>query len=56
MRIGWKKKPEECALFGRHIRKWKGNIEMEYKEIGWEVVDCIPRAQGMERLLAFAKN
>jgi len=29
---------------------------MEYKGIGWEVVDAIHRARGMERWWAFANN
>jgi len=54
MRNVWKKKPEEGAQYGRYIRRWKGNIEMEYKGIGLKVIDCIPR--GTERFRAFAKN
>jgi hypothetical protein len=56
MRYGWKRKPEEDALYGRHIRRWKGNTEMEYKGIGWEVVDCVHQARSTERWRAFAKN
>jgi len=46
VRYGWKRKPEEGRLYGRNIRRSKGNAEMEHTEIGWEVVDCIHRASG----------
>lgn len=34
MRYGRKAKPEEERLYGGHIRRWKGNTEMEYKGTG----------------------
>jgi hypothetical protein len=56
MRYGRKAKPEEERLYGRHIRRWKGNTEMEYNGTGWEVVDCIHLAQGTDRWRALAKK
>jgi hypothetical protein len=32
-------KPEEKRPFGRPLRRWKNNIGMGLKEIGWEGVD-----------------
>jgi hypothetical protein len=37
-------KPERPPL-GRHIGRWKDNIKMDFREIGWSGVDCIDLAQ-----------
>jgi len=34
---------------GRHRRRWEDNIRMDLREIGWEVVDWIHLAQGMDQ-------
>ena len=30
---------------GRHRHRWEDNIKMDYKEMGWEDVECIRLAQ-----------
>jgi len=32
-------KPEERGPFGRHIRRWKNNIKMPLKDVGWGEVN-----------------
>jgi hypothetical protein len=32
-------KPEGKRPLGRPKRRWKDNIKMNFREIGWEVVD-----------------
>jgi len=34
-------KPEGKRSLGRSRRRWKDNIRMDLREIGWEGVDCI---------------
>jgi hypothetical protein len=38
-------KSERKRQLGRHTRRWKDNIQMDLKEIGWEVVDWINLTQ-----------
>jgi len=45
-------KPEGKRLAGRHRHRWEGNIRNCLGEIGWEVVDCITRAQDRDQWLA----
>jgi len=56
VRYGWNINPEEDRLYGRHIRRWKGNTEMEYTGIGWEVVDCIHRASGQGEVAGLSEK
>jgi hypothetical protein len=38
-------KPEGQTSLGRPRRRWEGNIKMDLREIGWDVVDWIDKAQ-----------
>jgi hypothetical protein len=38
-------KPEGKRPLGRPGRRWEDNIRMNFREIGWEDVDCIHLAQ-----------
>jgi hypothetical protein len=40
--------PEGKKLLGRPRRRWKENIRIDLREIGWEVVDRIHLAQYMD--------
>jgi hypothetical protein len=41
-------KSEGKRLFGRHRRRWEDNIRLGLREIGWEIVDWIYLAQGLD--------
>jgi hypothetical protein len=43
-------KPEGKRPLGRHKCKWKDNIKMDLREIGWGDVDLIDMAQNMDQL------
>lgn len=38
-------KLEGRGPFGRHIRRWKNNIKMTVKDVGWGQVNCMNVAQ-----------
>jgi hypothetical protein len=38
-------KPEGKGTFGKLRRKWKDNMKMDIKEIGWECLEWIYLAQ-----------
>ena len=40
-------KPEGRGPFGRYIRRWKDNIKMAVKDIGWGEVNCMDVVLGM---------
>jgi hypothetical protein len=42
-------KPEGNRPLGRPKRRWKDNIKMDVREIGWEVVDWIHMAQDRDQ-------
>jgi hypothetical protein len=42
------RKPERKLQLRRHSRKWKNNIKMDIKEIGWEAMEWIHLAQYMD--------
>jgi hypothetical protein len=48
--------PEGKRPFGTSRRKWKGNIRMDLREIGWEGVDWIHLAQDRDQCLAFVNT
>jgi hypothetical protein len=45
-------KPEGKRQFGRPRLRWEGNIAMDLKEVGWELVDCIHVAQNKGQWLS----
>jgi hypothetical protein len=49
-------KPEGTRPFGRPRRRWKDNIEMDLKEIGWEGVEWIHLAQDVVQWRAVMKT
>jgi hypothetical protein len=42
-------KPEGKRSLARSRRRWKDNIRMDLREIGWEGVDCIYLAQDRDQ-------
>jgi hypothetical protein len=49
IRDGYKilvRKPEGKRPLGRPRHKWEDNIRMDFRDIGWEVVDWLHLAQG----------
>jgi hypothetical protein len=42
-------KPEEKRPLGRPRRRWVGNIKMNLREIGWDVIDLIDLAQDRDQ-------
>jgi hypothetical protein len=34
-------KPEGKRLFGRPRRRWKEKFRIDFREVGWESVDCM---------------
>jgi hypothetical protein len=44
--FGWKIRKEETTW---NIYRWEDKIEIDHKEVGWEVLDCIHLAQGMDQ-------
>lgn len=51
----WVGKPEGKGSLGRPWRRWKENIKMYFKEIGFEGVDWINVARDMDKLRAVCK-
>jgi hypothetical protein len=45
-------KPEEKRPLGRPRYRWKGNIRMDLREIGWEDVNWVHLAQDMGKCRA----
>jgi hypothetical protein len=45
-------KPEGKRPFGRRRHRWKGNINMDLQEVGWESMDWIGLAQDRDRWTA----
>jgi hypothetical protein len=45
-------KPEGRKPLGRPRRKWKDNIKMDLREVGWGGMDWINLAQDRDRLRA----
>jgi hypothetical protein len=45
-------KPEGRRPLGRPRRRKEDNIKMDFKEVGWRVMDCIDLAQGRDRFQA----
>jgi hypothetical protein len=43
------RKPEGKGQLTRHRHRWEGNIRMDLREIGWEVVDWIHLAQDKDQ-------
>jgi hypothetical protein len=41
--------PERKRLLGRPKHRWKDNIRIDLREIGWEVVDWIHAAQDRDQ-------
>jgi hypothetical protein len=48
--------PEGKRPLGRPRRRWVYNIKMDLREIGWDGVDCIDRAQDMDQWRAFVNT
>jgi hypothetical protein len=46
-------KPEGKRLLGRPRCRWVDNIKMDLREIGWDGVDWIDRAQDRDQWRAF---
>jgi hypothetical protein len=42
-------KHERTSVSGRTRRGWEDNIEMDLREIRWQVVDCIHLAQDKDQ-------
>jgi hypothetical protein len=42
-------KPERRRLLGRRRRRWKDNIKMDIREVGWGGMDWIDLTQDRER-------
>jgi hypothetical protein len=42
-------KPEENRPLGRPRRRWVDNIKIDLREIGWDGMDCINRAQDRDK-------
>jgi hypothetical protein len=49
-------KPEEKRPLGRPRRRWVGNIEMDLREIGCNVVDSIELAQDRDQWRALVNT
>jgi hypothetical protein len=45
-------KTEGKRPLGRSRSRWEDKIRMEFREIGWEVVDWLHLAQGMDQWCA----
>jgi hypothetical protein len=43
------RKPEGRRPLGRPIRRWEGDIKMDHRDIGWEVVNWIHLAQDRDQ-------
>jgi len=41
-------KPEGKSPLKRPRHRWEDNVNMDFREIGWEGVDCIHLAQGRD--------
>jgi len=42
-------KPEGTRPVGRPRRRWEGNIRMDLRKIGWEIMDWIRLAQDIDQ-------
>jgi hypothetical protein len=42
-------KPEGKTPLGRHRCRWEDNIKMDFREIGWGVMDWIRLTQGRDQ-------
>jgi hypothetical protein len=49
-------KPEGKRPLGRPRRRWEDNIQMEIREVGCGVMDCIELAQDRERWRALVNE
>jgi hypothetical protein len=49
-------KPEEKRRLGRPRRRWVDNIEMGLREIGWDRMDWIDRAQDRDQWSALVNT
>jgi hypothetical protein len=49
-------KPEGKGLLGRPRRRWKENIKMDLREIGWGVMDWIDLAQDRDQWRALVRT
>jgi hypothetical protein len=49
-------KPEEKRPLGRPRRRWVDNIKMDLREIGWDGVDWIDRAQDRDQWRALVNT
>jgi hypothetical protein len=49
-------KPEEKRPIGRPRRRWKDNIKMDVREIGWSGMDCINLAQDRDQRQALVNT
>jgi hypothetical protein len=47
--MGEMRNPDEKRPLGRPRRKWEDNIKIDFREIGWEVVDWIHLAQDRDQ-------
>jgi hypothetical protein len=45
----WSGKPEGTRPVGRPRRRWEGNIRMDLRKIGWEIMDWIRLAQDIDQ-------
>jgi hypothetical protein len=49
-------KPEGKRPLGRPRRRWKDNIKIDLREIGWEGVDWMHVAEDMDQLQALVNT
>jgi hypothetical protein len=49
-------KPEERRPLGRPIRRWKNNIKMDLREIGWGCMDWIDLAEDRDQWRIFVNT
>jgi hypothetical protein len=49
----WSERPEGKRPLGRPKHRWKDNIRMDLREVGWEGVDWIHLAQDKDQWQAF---
>jgi hypothetical protein len=49
-------KPEGKKPLGRPRRRWVDNIKMDHREIGWDGVDLIDRAQNRDQWSALVNT
>jgi hypothetical protein len=49
-------KPEGKRPLGRPRRRWKNNIKMDFREIGWGGVDWIDLVQDRDQWRAFVNT